>query len=128
MNSFLGAFALLLSLIFIPEIKQKKKYVIGVLGLIIILVGLGIDKTNRDNVKDEKNAQQRKTDSLTIDSLKTDLRALAIEHGNDTIRWAKIERTLLDSFHIDISNGTPTKVTYTYNTHFRDAGTVNIGR
>lgn len=52
MNSFIGAFLLLISLIVIPEIRAKKEYWIPIVIIIIILTWLGIDKTNRDNAKE----------------------------------------------------------------------------
>jgi hypothetical protein len=118
MNAFLGAFALLLSLVFIPEIKKKGKYVMAIIVLIGVLVLLGFDKIGRDNNKDALNEKRRADDSVRFQKVSSDLHTL-------TTRFSDFKIKLDTVFHIKDSANTPIHIT-TNNTHINKAGVVNI--
>ncbi|MBS1737903.1 MAG: hypothetical protein JSS98_15070 [Bacteroidetes bacterium] len=77
MNSFIGAVILFLGLIFIPEIRKRKKYWITILVLIVLLFLLGIDKINRDKRKDLSNQQSDNKYKGSVDSLNTKIEVLS---------------------------------------------------
>ena len=72
-NAFLGAIALLLSLIFIPEIRNSKKNIFFVLLVCITSTFLGLDKLKRDNCKDVRNQTRTLKDSETIQNINSTL-------------------------------------------------------
>lgn len=76
MNSFIGAIILLVSVITIPEIRRKTKYVITFIVLIIGMVILGFRKINRDGLASEKMGkaiERIDKDSSTINSMKNSI-------------------------------------------------------
>jgi|GEM_PF-3844807 len=123
LNAFLGALAIFLSLVFIPEIRAKLKYILGVLVICSLLVWLGIDKIHRDDRKDATAERKRKEDSAVINRINSLLQA-------DTARFSDFKRKLEKDFHIKDSNNTPVQIhNYkpTFNTHIDKAENVKIG-
>lgn len=129
MNSLLGAIALLLSLIFIPEIKKYKFLIIIFSALLAIL---GIDKLYRDNneknINNKRNAQNEKRskeDSATIRALYSNIKDLSDGRKHDSEIFKKFTDTLEVKFHImrNPINNQPVK----YNTYINRAEKVQIG-
>ena len=125
-NSFLGAFGLLLSLVFISEIKRKKIYVAFVILLCILLTWLGVDRTRRDDNRDAATEKGRIDDSITIKKIDSTLKVVSARYNSDTLSFGAFKRELLNKFHIADKNNNPVKVE-NYNTYIEKAGPVHIG-
>lgn len=128
MNSFIGAFFLFIGIILIPEIRKRKKYWIPIVVLIIILLGLGIDKINRDKRRDKLFRTERENDAKKIDSLLNDIKTMADNRKKDSTANAEFKASLETKFNIIQDSKTGEPVPKTFNTHIDKAGTVNIGR
>ena len=89
MNAFLGALALLLSLILIPDIKRSAKYWIPTVGMIIFLAWLGIDKINRDNATQIIHETDMTLIKGKLTTISYNLEKIGI-HINDTTLEPKI--------------------------------------
>ena len=76
MNSFLAALVALLSIIFIPEIKSNRKYLIGSIILMVIFTVLGLDKTRRDNQEHQETKALQNELKVRSDSTIIYLQAL----------------------------------------------------
>lgn len=118
MNSFIGALLLLISLIVIPEIRARKKYWIPIVILIGFLTWLGIDKTNRDNLKEQKfnttdSLKDKKNDSLSQNVITLES-TISSNHKNDL----EFQKRLDSMFHIirDSSNRPKQTITNNYST------------
>ena len=123
MNAFLGAIALFLSIIFIPEIKQKVKYVVGIIILIGILIWLGCDKIERDDRKEALNDQRRADDSVKFQKLSFKLDTISNSYRSDTDRFTDFKKKLETDFKIRDSANRPVKE---INIHAQKVETMNI--
>jgi hypothetical protein len=123
--SLLGAIFLLISIILIPEIRSSRKRVIGLSLLVIVLLGLGIDKINRDNNKEnvlqtEKNESKKKSDSLFLVIKTID------EHRKiDSSENSEFKKKLENKFSIIQDSITRQPIRKIFNTHIERVGTLN---
>jgi hypothetical protein len=124
MNSFIGAFFIVIGIIFIPEIKKSPIRITIAIILAAILVLIGWDKVNRDNKKDEKierlnaNWEGAKNQVAHLDSLNIQL-TKKVDSSNAFMKDLK------ESFHIvKDENNKPVK----YETNINNARDVYIGR
>jgi hypothetical protein len=125
-NAFLGAIALLLSLIFIPEIRNSKKNIFFVLLVCIMSTFLGLDKLKRDNCKDVRNQTRTLKDSETIQNINSTLSFMSANYKRDTVAFADFKKEMMTKFHIKDENNSPVKID-NYNTYIDKAGPVHIG-
>lgn len=121
LNFLLGAVFLLVSIIFIPEIKKFRPLFVVI---ILVLVALGIDKYNRDNTKDGTNEQRMVTDSLKMYHMDSTITSVSNSYKQDTSRFSDFKRQLYSEFHIRDSANKPIQIT-NY-THINKATTVDI--
>jgi hypothetical protein len=129
-TSFVGAAILLLSLIFIPEIKRSTKYKIIIIILIVAIVLLGIDNVNRSNTKEREN--KSKTDSISnnIEAIKGQL---ADSHKENSKLSKKIDsnnqflKVLGEKYKIGRDSLNRPIQIKSYNTYIKKADKVEIG-
>ena len=126
LNALLGAAFLLTSIILIPEVRKKRKYIVFVIFGIVVLTILGIDKINRDRRKDIANEKKAKDDLARINSLDSSLREINISYKSDTSRFSDFKKNLESDFHIRDSANKPVPVQI-YNTQINKAENVKIG-
>lgn len=129
MNSFIGAFLMLLGLIFIPEIRKSKKYRVIIVILILLLCWLGYDKISRDD-------KLRNNNDAKIDSLNRNVKDILTKAERDSTLNAnrdeldkEFQEKLLKDFKIfrDSANNKPILVDK-YTTNIEKARDVFIGR
>ena len=125
MSTLLGAFILLISIIFIPEIK---KYRLKAIILCVILTALGVSKNYRDAAEKDKFEVRNKINDRMIVSLDSTTKIIAEGRKQDSLKFKEFADTLKAKFHIirDSTNNLPRLINY--NTHINKAETVNIGR
>jgi len=130
MNSLLGAAFLLISILAIPEIRKKLKYLIPVIIGVILLAWLGIDKIRRDNRTQDKYAQKVTSDSIALAKLQAAQDELLNNYRNDTTRFGDFKKKLETRFGIKDSANSPINIQNyrpIYNSNIKKADVVNIG-
>ena len=127
-TSFIGTIVLILSLIFIPEIRRSKKMWMPVIGLVIIQFLLGLDKVYRDNKRDTEYYGNINSLTKNSDILKRNADTLKKVIANNSFQTNQFLKRLDSSFHItrDPTSNQPVKTVF--NTYIGEARDVSIGR
>lgn len=118
MNSFLGVLVMFLGLVFIPEIRRKRKYWVSTAIIALIMFFLGVDKIGRDSSKEGEAAN-------TINSLNKNVENLTKARSIDSLIFSEFEKKLEKKF--DIVRDSLTNEPKIYNTHIEKADKVEIG-
>jgi hypothetical protein len=128
MNSFLGIIAIILPLLFIPELKKSKWYIIFCIVSGLILLWLGIDKISRDGKDRSINDKRRIADSITISKLNINVNSLAKTIKKNTESDSVFKKELRSKFKIVDSANMPVSIDnrHTNYTHISKADKVDI--
>lgn len=122
-SAFIATCLVILSFIFLKEIRKSFFLIILFIAIGIFSLWLGISKINRDNEKERINEQRRLADSVRFHNMESTIILISENYKKDTSRFSDFKKQLENKFHIKDSGNIPIK---TVNINAKKVETMNI--